>query len=259
MSSESNQTCGLFDFMANEIGIKVLHPGGYASTKALCDMCQINEDSNVLDVACGVGTTSFYIREKYDCPVTGIDISETLIEKARSSLATAGHQNKIEFKVADALKLPYPDQCFDVVISQAFFILIDEQEKALSEINRVLKPNGFFGSLELSWFSSPPEEAFHELMQKTCSDFIPRVKLFDEWEALFQSRNFNHVSTSKFSMQSGMLRMIESEGFSNFFKIMGKMMKNPDLRKRMMAVQNTFAKYDAYLGYGIYCYQKVGD
>ena len=253
-SCENN--CHLFDFMANTIGIKVLHPGGYQATEKICSMSNLDENSYVLDLACGAGTTSFYLFKKYNCKITGIDISESLIADATKRLTNSGKNTKINFEVADALKLPFPDNSFDAVIAQAFFILIDDKEKALQEIYRVLKPGGFFGSLELSWFKIPPKEAYNELLEKTCNTFIPRMMTFEEWEKFFRSCGFKHIETIKNPMPSGMLKMAKTEGFLNFLNIMFKMMTNNKNRKRMMDVQNTFEKYDDYLGYGIYVLKK---
>jgi ubiquinone/menaquinone biosynthesis C-methylase UbiE len=260
MSKECNDSCenncGLFDFMANSIGIKVLHPGGYQATDKLCSMLNLSDDSKVLDLACGVGTTSLRIHKNFKCDVTGIDISETLIETANRNLLNTKLNDKVRFKVADALELPFPDNSFDSVIAQAFFILIDEKEKAIDEIFRVLKPNGYFGSLELSWFKKPSEEAFNELKAKTCNDFIPRVSLFEEWEKLFTSVGFDHIRTIKNPMVGGMLKMVKTEGILNFIRIMQKLMNNSVDRKRMMDVQKTFDKYNDYLGYGLFSFKK---
>lgn len=253
-SCENN--CGLFDFMANTLGVKVLHPGGYQATDKLCSMLNLNHYTKVLDLACGAGTSSFRIHKIFKSEVTGIDISETLIAKANNALQKTESKNKINFRVADAYELPFPDNSFDSVIAQAFFILLDDKEKALNEIFRVLKPGGYFGSLELSWFKEPTEDAFNELKEKTCNDFIPRVSKFEDWEELFKSVGFNHNATIKNPMVGGMLKMIKTEGFLNFIKIMKKMMANPVDRKRMMDVQKTFSKYNDYLGYGLFSFKK---
>ena len=260
MSKERNDSCenncGLFDFMANTIGIKVLHPGGYQATDKLCSMLYLSIDSKVLDLACGTGTTSFRIHKNYRCDVTGIDISETLIESANNTLLNTNFDDKVRFRVSDALELPFPDNSFDSVIAQAFFILIDDKDKALNEIFRVLKPNGYFGSLELSWFKKPSDEVFNELKAKTCNDFIPRVSSFEDWEELFESVGFAHIETIKNPIVGGMLKMVKTEGILNFVKIMQKMMKNSENRKRMMDVQKTFDKYNDYLGYGLFSFKK---
>ena len=248
--------CGLFDFMANTVGIKVLHPGGYKATDELCSTLKITKDSHVLDIACGTGTTSLYLSDKFGCQITGFDISDDLIKIANKSLEENDRGGKIKFEVANALEIPYPDNTFDVVISQAFFILIDEKEKALKEIARVLKPGGYFGSLELSWFKHPSKEAYEELREKACNDLIPRVVGFDQWEEFFGSEHLAHLATKKHPMTSSMLDMFETEGFYNSTKVMLKMMGNSSIRKRMMDVQNTFGKYDDYLGYGVFSYRK---
>jgi len=253
---DNNEKCGLFDFMSNTVGLKVLHPGGYKSTNELCSTLEISKESHVLDVACGTGTTSLYLSDKYDCQVTGFDISGGLIDIANRSLEEDNRNGKIKFEVASALEIPYPDNTFDVVISQAFFILIDEKEKALKEITRVLKPGGYFGSLELAWFKQPTREAYEELLEKTCNNFIPRVVGFDEWEEFFRSGDLTHIATKKHPMTSSMLDMFETEGLYNSIKVMFKMMGNSSIRTRMMNVQNTFGKYDDYLGYGIFNYRK---
>lgn len=256
MEKNNNGQCGLFDFMANTVGIKVLHPGGYKSTDELCSTLEIKESSHVLDVACGTGTTSLYLSDKYGCQITGFDISEDLIKIANKSLEQNDRDGKVKFEVANALELPYPDNSFDIVISQAFFILIDEKEKALKEIVRVLKPGGHFGSLELGWFKNPPVDAYEELVAKTCNNFIPRVVGFDEWEKFFSSEKLTHLATKKHPMTSSMLAMFATEGFFNSMKVMLKMMGNSSIRKRMMNVQKTFGKYNDHIGYGIFSYKK---
>ena len=257
MTNDScDYNCGLFDFMANTIGIKVLHPGGFAATDQLCSLTHLSKNSHVLDLACGAGTTSFFIANKYNCKITGIDISNQLINAAKSTLKRNKREKNIEFQLIDALKMSFPDNSFDAVIAQAFLVLIDNKEKALEEIYRVLKPGGYFGSLELSWFKTPSKSAYNELLNKTCTTFIPRTVKFEEWEKLFISKKFNHLKTIKNPMPSGMMQMLHAEGLLNFVKIMAKMMTNSKNRKRMMDVQNAFGKYNGYIGYGIYCLQK---
>lgn len=248
--AQTNQ-CTLFDFMSQEIGIKVLHPGGYGATEELCSYCDIQPESHVLDLACGVGSTSFYLNDTFDCTVTGIDISEELIAKAKDAHKAKSAPEKVSFQVGDAFKLPFPDNHFDVLISQAFFVLVDDQEKALEEMQRVLKPGGSLGSIELSWHQQPNPELLEEIRTNTCNALIPRVRTFDGWETFFAEQMLQLNNSSQNIMESGMMKMIKSEGLLNFFKIMSKMM-NSAKRKKMMAVQKSFKKYEEYLGYGIY-------
>ena len=56
--------------------------GGAPSIDLLAERCMIDEHSHVLDVGCGTGGNSAYVVKKYGCKVTGIDISEIMIERA---------------------------------------------------------------------------------------------------------------------------------------------------------------------------------
>ena len=249
-----NDICSLFDFMANTIGIKVLHPGGYGATRKLSSLCGIEPNSHVLDLACGTGTTSFFLSEKYKCKVTGIDLSEDLIRKAREE-KTRQKKASVNFDLGNALNLPYADNSFDCVISQAFFVLIDDHEKALKEIDRVLKPGGFFGSLELGWFKTPTKKAYTDLVNHACEAMIPRMMKFEEWETFFGSGRLTHLETLKYPMPAGVGKLLKTEGIMNFLKIMFRMMTNSQHRKRMMKVQKTFSEYSDYFGYGLFTFQ----
>lgn len=244
--------CDLFSFMATEMGVSVLHPAGYSATQQIGNYLQLNEKSKVLDVACGVGTTSNYLYKKYKSLITGIDIDENFIEIANKN----NNNTKINYLVADTLHLPFPDNSFDAVIAQAFLILIDDHSKALKEIFRVLKPSGYFGSLELSWNKIPNDTVYKDLLRKTCTSFIPRIKEYQAWQELFQSEKFNCEKIIKNPMISGFIQMVKCEGIPNTLHIMSQMMKNKKNRIRMMEVQNTFNKYSDYLNYGIYLLKK---
>jgi ubiquinone/menaquinone biosynthesis C-methylase UbiE len=259
MEEKTSCGCNLFDFMANTVGINVLHPGGYKATNQLCSMLKMDEGSRVLDVACGKGTTTFYLAKRYGCPVTGFDISAELIATANRSLGKYNRAGQIIFDVADALDMPYADQSFDVVISQAFFILMDEKQKALKEIIRVLKPGGYLGSLELGWFKKPPRLVYDELVEKACTGIIPKVIGFQEWESFFASEKLTPVAMETHPMPAmpwSMLDMFGTEGLANSLKIMRKMMGDAAVRNRMMTLQSTFSKYNDYIGYGIFGYRK---
>ena len=256
MICNDDTNCSLFDFMANNVGIKVLHPGGYDATSKLCSHLNLNEDSHVLDLACGVGTTSLFLAKKFNCKVTGIDISENLIECAKTNLAKTGQGLKVTFQAADAFSLPFSDETFDCIISQAFFILVDNKELALKEMYRMLKPSGYLGSLELGWLKKPPTHVYEEILMNTCTNLVPRMLEFHDWESFFTSNKFTLIESSKKPMPSGMLKLIKTEGLINFLCIVWKMISNQQLRKKMMGVQKTFKKYNNYFAYGIFVLKK---
>lgn len=95
-------------------------------------------DKKILDIACGTGYGSFLLADNCNAEVHGADISQKSISIARNSNA---HPN-IVYKVTDACDLPYTDNLFDIVISFETIEHIENQHKFLSELSRVLKPNG---------------------------------------------------------------------------------------------------------------------
>ena len=102
------------------------------------------KNKKVLDVGSGNG----YVLSKYakeGAKVYGVDISENAIKicKKRFKLLKL----KGSFKVANAEKLPYPNNYFDCICSMGVLHHVSNIKKALDEIYRVLKPGGKFISM----------------------------------------------------------------------------------------------------------------
>lgn len=108
-------------------------------------MKYIKEYDQVLDAGCGNGRFYEALPNK-NIQYQGIDFSEELIKIAKQK--NPG-QN---FQVGTILDLPYPDQTFEVVVCIATLHHIPSKEfrlKAMQEMSRVLKPNGYL--LMLNW------------------------------------------------------------------------------------------------------------
>jgi len=97
----------------------------------------------VLDIGCGTGFDTLAAARLVgpEGRVVGIDVSAEMIGKARANLALLDMQN-VSFQVGAAESLPFPDNDFDVVISNGVFNLTLDKAKALQEAHRVLKPGG---------------------------------------------------------------------------------------------------------------------
>lgn len=171
--------CDIFDFMANIVGMTVLHPGGFEATDKLAQLCHISNDTKVLDIACGKGTGAVYIAKKYGCKVEGIDIDKNLIEQAKKLTKRKGLDRQVSFQVGNALELPYQDDEFDVSISQAILVLLPDKKKAILEALRVTKPDGHVGWIELSLKKEPSGEFLAEAEKKACAFCIQNTLTFD--------------------------------------------------------------------------------
>ena len=91
----------------------------------------------VLELATGTGLIAKHI-VRYADHIEATDASQEMIKQAKQGVKST----KLYFSVQDMFHLPYADQSFDVVIVVNALHIVPEQEKALSEIRRVLKDDG---------------------------------------------------------------------------------------------------------------------
>lgn len=97
----------------------------------------------VLDIGCGSGVDAIFAA-KMAGPggkVVGIDLMPEMLQRARENLALT-HLDNLTFQQASGEDLPFPDESFDVVISNGVFNLIPDKAKALAEVFRVLTSSG---------------------------------------------------------------------------------------------------------------------
>ena len=107
------------------------------------ELGRIEAGATVLDVGSGAGTDSLVAAQMVapDGRVVGIDMTPEMLAKARGAAAEARIEN-VEFLEAEAEKLPFDDETFDVVISNGVVDLIPDKDAVFSELYRVLKPGG---------------------------------------------------------------------------------------------------------------------
>jgi arsenite methyltransferase len=115
----------------------------------------------ILDIGCGAGFDAF-VAARLTGPrgrVVGLDVTVEMINRARANQALLG-LDRVRFQVEDAESLPFPDQEFDVVISNGVLNLTLDKARALQEAHRVLKPGGRLMLADMVLVQDlPPEEA----------------------------------------------------------------------------------------------------
>jgi len=104
----------------------------------------------VLDVGCGDGTLARALARAGAASVTGCDIDPRMIAAAS---ATAPPGSAIRYAVADATRLPFADDSFDVVTVITVLAFVADAEGAVREMARVLRPGGRLVVGELGWWS----------------------------------------------------------------------------------------------------------
>ena len=93
--------------------------------------------NNLLDVGCGTGNLLSLINSRYDVQIAGVDLTPKMLNIARIKLG-----DEAELKVADSEELPFDDNKFDMTICTDSFHHYPHPERVLTEIGRVLEPDG---------------------------------------------------------------------------------------------------------------------
>lgn len=249
---------GFFDFLSEHVGMTVLHPGGYEATGKLAQMSRVYRDTNLLDLACGRGTSSYYLADRFGCRVTGIDRSRKSIHEARRNLKNRHLDGRIQFRIGDAADLPFDDEFFDVVIAQSLFFSAGDrtQDEILDQVWRVMKPGGMFGCIELGWLREPSAEAARDVATTLGGPGSATLPTFEERERQFTRHGFRHLVTIKNRMRVDVGSLMKDESLSTAMGIAWKTMTNPEIRARLSDIRRVFVQYRDDLQYGVFSLKK---
>ncbi|MDY6966458.1 MAG: methyltransferase domain-containing protein [Halobacteriota archaeon] len=109
----------------------------------LIDFATIKKGDVILDLGCGPGTLAITLAQNFkEAEIYGVDLSEKTLNLARKVIFSLGLNDAIKLERGDIEDLPFPDDFFDVVLSQAVINLVPRKKLAFEEISRVTKPDG---------------------------------------------------------------------------------------------------------------------
>lgn len=240
-----------------KLGKTRLRPGGRLATEWLLANGDFRQDKKVLEVACHNGSTAIQIAKRFGCEVVGIDINPQIVDIAQKNINENKLSHLVSVQQADAMVLPFADNSFDIVINEAMLTMLskEQQQRAIQEYYRVLKPNGFLLTHDLMLVSGENAGQICEVLSEILhTNVTPLTK--PEWKNAFQQCGFRNVE--QFSGKMTLLSprgLIDDEGVLGTVNILRNALKTEN-REQFKALFRYFRQNTEQLGFVAACSQK---
>jgi ubiquinone/menaquinone biosynthesis C-methylase UbiE len=146
VSARELEGLSYYDMLAR-LGLRSFNTQGNRPVDQAAAHAGISSSCTVLMVGCGTGATSVHLAEATGAAVTGIDLAQEPVRKARECAQASPARGRLRFDVGDAAALPYADDAFDAVICEYVAFLLPPV--AFTGFRRVLKPGGLLALAEM--------------------------------------------------------------------------------------------------------------
>jgi demethylmenaquinone methyltransferase / 2-methoxy-6-polyprenyl-1,4-benzoquinol methylase len=129
---------------------------------------------SLLDVATGTAGVAIALAAATDARITGVDISDAMLEQGRQRVERARLTGRINLETARAEALPFPPQSFDAVSFTYLLRYVADPGATLAELVRVIRPGGHMASLD---FYEPPNFAWRAAWRAYTRTLLPAAGL----------------------------------------------------------------------------------
>lgn len=168
---------------------------------------KLSPNAKILDLCTGTGDLAGILKKGYpQAKITGIDFSSEMLQIARDKWKKYPDINFVE---ADCTQLPFEDEQFDLCTISFGLRNIEDMEKALKEIYRVLKKGGYFINLDLG----KPNKFFNFFLKPYMYIGVSFLGKFFHGDE--QPYKYLAVSNEDFSSQKQLVGIFQQIGFCN--------------------------------------------
>ena len=169
-----------------------------------------NNPQQILDIATGTGDLALMMTSLNPKKIIGLDISEGMLEVGKQKIAKANKSETIEMIVGDSENIPFEDNTFDAITVSFGVRNFENLDKGLTEILRVLKPNGKFVVLETS---NPTKFPFKQGYKFYTNFILPLIgKIFSKDKTAYA---YLSKSANSFPFGKAFNNILEKNGFKN--------------------------------------------
>jgi SAM-dependent methyltransferase len=124
------------------------HARGFPATVEMADQLPVKAGQRLVDIGCGLGGPARYLAKRFQCHVSGVDITAPFVEAANKLTSLLRMEGQVRLELGDGQRLPYPDAAFDGAYTQHVTMNVADRPAFFAEAYRVLKPGGFFALTE---------------------------------------------------------------------------------------------------------------
>lgn len=201
-----DEIAGRYDFLNHVLSANVDRFWWWRTARAFRHIL-IQKDARVLDLCCGTGDMALALRKQAPANASvyfGADFSHQMLRRGAAKFAGKG----ILAVEADALRLPFADNSFDLVVTAFGFRNLANYQSGLEEIRRVLSTNGEFGILDFS----EPAGLFGKFYSFYFKNILPKIgAMISGSKAPYQ---YLPESVHRFPAPDEMIKEMRTAGFS---------------------------------------------
>lgn len=164
---------------SNTLTAVYLTPDVVAQREKVLALLAPKAGERALDIGCGPGLTTEALAQAVGPQgrVLGIDIAPPMLAIAKRSCADLPH---VEFGMADVVSLPHADASFDIALASQVYEYVEDIDRALVELARVIRPGGRAVLVDTDWESAvwaSHDDARMRLVLETWNEHIPHPQL----------------------------------------------------------------------------------
>jgi ubiquinone/menaquinone biosynthesis C-methylase UbiE len=194
-----------------------LHPFMAPYTDELIRDAQCKAGDRVLDVACGTGFVAKRVTavSGVRCKISGLDVNEPMLNVARL-------EPGIDWYLASAAEIPFPDNSFDVVLCQQGLQYFPDRKVAMKEMTRVLAPDGrlslnVWGARERQPFILALADAIGKFLGPEAGEWIPLAYSLNTAEELHRLVQDAGLKEAKVRFETRTIRYPDVAEFATGF------------------------------------------
>lgn len=197
-SPETIQT--MFNMISGKYDLvnQIMSLGTQKYIKQSCiKLLDIKPNTKVLDLCCGTGDLGGYAKKyRPDADIIGVDFSDKMIEIAKN------RNNGVKYFKCNVTQLPFDDATFDIAVMGFGLRNVQNREKAIEEVYRILKPGGIFLHIDFGEKNLP---------SKIFDIFVPVIVKFISDD--IYAYNYLIKSKREFPCPNDLIKIFEANGF----------------------------------------------